>query len=136
MTELVRRRFHGLGHRGVALLFFAVIWVTQGLGVIADPFNRTASHQLPLEYLPIWFRATVWFGAAAAAALACWWPVGKDKWGWVALGIPVSLRVGSYSGGVLMGWIEPRYLFGWLAILGLVTLLSTWPEMPDRVEEE
>jgi hypothetical protein len=132
MTEIVKRRFYGLGHRGLSLIFFAVVWASQGLGILDTPYNDVATHQLPLEYLPVWFRAGLWFAAALCAVTACWWPVGKDKWGWVALGAPVVLRVGSYTGGAFMGWIDPRYAFAWLAILGLVMVLTTWPEMPKE----
>jgi hypothetical protein len=120
----------------MALLFFAVVWFTVGFGIIDMPNPPGATHALPLEYLPVWFRVALWFGAAVCAVVAAFWPKGQDKWGWVALGIPASLRVVSYGVAVLVGWIEPRYFFSWVFILGLVMLLASWPETLERQTDE
>ena len=130
------RRFKGLGHRGMALLFFAVIWVGVGLGIVATPRPEGATHALPLEYLPVWFRAGLWFLGAVCAATAAFWPKGKDVWGWVLVGVPASLRVVSYGIAVLAGWIEPRYFITWVAILALVMLLASWPETLERATSD
>jgi hypothetical protein len=124
-----------LGYRGTALLFFALVWTTVGLGVLDNPRAIDATHALPLEYLPLWFRAGLWFTAAACALTAAFWPPGNDKWGWAVLCIPIGLRIGSYVIAAIMGWYDVRYAVAWLTILGLVVLLAAWPE-PAKPEPD
>jgi hypothetical protein len=130
----IRRLPFRLGFRGAALLLFGFVWTTVGLGVIDNPRALDATHQLPLEYLPVWFRAGLWFVGAGAAAISAWWPKGNDKWGWSLLTVPIVLRCASYLGAAIMGWYDWRYAVAWVTILGLVILLALWPEPIDESE--
>lgn len=116
--------------RAAMLCLFAVVWVTVGLRIIEQP-RAVASHTLPLEYLPTWLRAGIWFASAACAVVAAWWPRGRDKWGWVALTIPASMRAASFCGAAALGWMSWWSPAAWVAILLVILLLSSWPEEPN-----
>lgn len=118
------------GFRATALIILAVVWFSVGLGLIDRPTIPGAGHPLPLEYLPLWVRVGLWWLAAVCAVVACFWPPGDDRWGWVLLSLPASLRVVSYGVGAALGWLSPSYLVSWLMILGLLLLLASWPEPP------
>ena len=81
-----------------------------------------------MELLPLWLRVALWWAAALGACVAAFWPPGKDRWGWVLLSVPVSLRVVSYTVGALFGWVDFTWALSWLALLAIVVLLAYWPE--------
>jgi hypothetical protein len=123
-----------LGYRRCALLLFAAMWVGIGVGIILDPDNALSRQPLLLELLPTWLRVALWWTAAVLAAIGSFWPE-RDKWAWVALSVPASLRAISYAIGSLAGWINVNFAISWIVILCILGVLSAWPE-PPRAHKE
>lgn len=119
------------GYRASALILMAVLWFSVGLGLIDRPFIPGAGHPLPLEYLPLWVRVAIWWVAAACGIVAAFWPPGNDRWGWVVMSVPASMRFVSYAVGALMDWIDTSYVVAWTIILLLLVLFASWPEPPS-----
>ena len=127
VVDALTRRFFP-GFRATALVLFALVWFSVGAGIITRPNVVDAEHRLPLEYLPLWLRVAIWWVAAACAIIATFWPPGDDRWGWVLLSLPVSLRAVTYFAATCFGWLDVTHFVSWAVILTLVVLISFWPE--------
>ena len=112
--HVIPARLH-LEERGRALLMLAVVWVMIGLAVMFRP-DPDIAHRLPIEYAPHWIRAAIWWIPAGIAVVTAWWPVGKDKWGYVALVIPVAFRGISYTIAFALGVLTGN-AYGWSGYL-------------------
>ena len=129
MILLKRPRFPGF--RPMAMILFALIWFSVGLGLITRPDALEAAHRLPIEYLPVWLRVVLWWvPAAIGVVLAFKWPK-YDRWAWVIMSLPASFRVISYSLAAMLGWIDITFSLSWLVICGILTLIAAWPEPPE-----
>ena len=119
-----------VGHRGTALLFFALVDVVYAAGMafadastLASPTYVFLAQLLPT---PVW--AAVWL----AVGLVCFAQafMRSDR---VAFAAASALKVG-WGLIHLVGWIAvdlPRGYLGatiWLAFAGFVHVISTWPE--------
>lgn len=114
-----------LTHRGAVLLPLAVIWVVTGTRLLVGP-DATPGFMLPIEYLPMWARVGLWWGAAAVAAATAWTPRLVTA-GYVALVLPAGLRFTSYGGAVLLGHAHAALLLDvvtWAAITAAVMLVA------------
>jgi hypothetical protein len=124
------------GYRGRALTLVGVVWILVGVAVILHPYvdpNRMMLH----EHLPISVRVVLWVGAGVCALVTSWWPAGADRFGFMALVIPATIRAGSFAWSALLGfvtddaigdrsrWVEA---LAWASIVLFVELLAAWPE--------
>ena len=124
------------GYRGRALSMVGVVWILISFRVLLTPDSDPAQLLL-LEHLPVELRFVIWLGAGVCALVTAWWPVGSDRFGFMALVAPAAIRAGSYAWNALLGaltgndvghrgdWIDA---VAWVVIVAFILLLSAWPE--------
>jgi predicted MFS family arabinose efflux permease len=130
----MRRLAHRVGHRGSALLFFALLDLIYCISLLFPPerTRRTESFLFLAAMLPLWVWAALW-GAVGAVCLVFAFRR-RDQPGFAsAIGIKV-LWAGVYLGGWIAGHLERGYVSAvvWGALAALAGLLSSWPEPPER----
>lgn len=128
-----------LGRRGAALLVLGVIFMLVGLDVALAPDPPDLDRFLLHTLIPHPLRAALWL---IPGALAIWASVhkgpGPDGFGFVALVVPLIIRIVSYvfsfvafllgAGTWAFGWASALI---WLAILALILIIAGWAEVPS-----
>lgn len=119
-----------IGHRGTALLFFALLDLIYGTSMLLAPAETlaTPAYVFLAQILPI----PVWAGVWLAVGLLCLMQafMRLDR---LAFACASGLKVG-WGLVHLVGWIAvdlPRAYVSaaiWLAFAGFVQVISTWPE--------
>jgi hypothetical protein len=126
-----------VGHRGSALLFFALLDIVIGLSLLAP--SRQARHTDSLVYLasilPLW----VWSIAWGAVGVTCLVYAGRRR-DQVAFSAAIGIKVlwGLVSlGGWLLGEVDRGYVSAavWLAMAAFVAIIGAWPEPPPGWKE-
>lgn len=128
-----------LGRRGASLLVLGIIFVLVGLQTLLSPPVADFSDRFLLHTLiPHPLQAALWIvpGLLALKAATIRGP-GPDGFGFVALVVPLVVRIVSYlfsvvafllgAGTWAYGWASALI---WIAILALVLIISGWAEVP------
>lgn len=129
-----------LGRRGVALLLFGTLWMAQAVTIALD--LGVVKHGTPgLWHVnqPMWVRGLTWVIAGAFAITAAWprWRNAHrwQKWGFLALAVPVLIRAGSYGGAWVASWFGDggfppgaSSALTWLSVFAFIRLIAGWPE--------
>lgn len=123
----VRRR---VGHRGTALLFFALVDLVYAVSLASAPPETLASptygYLAQLLPIPVW--AAIWFAVGMLCMVQAFMRFDR-----LAFACAAALKVG-WGLIHLAGWIVvdlPRgYVAAaiWLAFAGFVQVISQWPE--------
>jgi hypothetical protein len=129
-----------LGRRGAALLVLGVIFLLVGLNAAIAPPDVDLSDRFLLHTLiPHPLQALLWIvpGALAIRASAHKGP-GNDGFGFIALVVPLIIRIVSYlvsflaflvgAGTWAFGWSQALI---WVAILALILIIAGWAEVPS-----
>lgn len=128
-----------LGRRGAALAILGVIFVLVGLDVLLAPDAPDYGRFLIHTFLPHPIMAALWIipGALALRASVHKGP-GKDGFGFMALVVPLIIRIVSYvfsfiaylvgAGTWAFGWASALI---WIAILALILIIAGWAEVPS-----
>lgn len=127
--------------RSIDKVLLAGLWFLIGLTVWLegddDPY-----HHMPLEWLPVELRVTIWWGAALFTIINLRLPPGRDHWGWAILAFPVALRALNFVLGTILGMlpIDPlgdtdawRAALAWTIVLAFVLRQAARPELPRAV---
>lgn len=130
----LRRR---VGHRGSALLFFAVLDFVYCYSLLAPSREARESPTLRFlaEFLPLWVWAVAW----GAVGVVCLWyaPRRRDQLAFTAaIGIKMAWGLTSL-GGWLIGGVDRGYVTAavWLVFAGFVGIIASWPEPPHGWKE-
>ncbi|UAJ15383.1 membrane protein [Arthrobacter phage Niobe] len=129
-----------LGRRGAALLVLGVMFVLVGLNAaIAPPAVDLSDRFLLHALIPNPIQALLWIvpGLLAIRASTHKGP-GNDGFGFIALVVPLVLRIVSYlvsfvafiigAGTWPFGWSQALI---WIAILALILIIAGWAEVPN-----
>lgn len=119
-----------IGHRGTALLFFALLDIVYAASMVAAPAETLASPAWVFlsQMVPIRVWAGIWFAVGALCMVQAF--MRHDR---LAFAAASALKV-AWGLTHLIGWIVvdlPRgYVAAtiWLALAGFVQVISTWPE--------
>lgn len=130
----LRRR---VGHRGSALLFFALIDLVYCLSLLAPSKQARDSDTLRFlsGLLPLWTWAAAWGGVG----LLCLWGAfrRRDQLAFAgAIGLKVMWGLVSLAGWLTAG-VDRGYLSAavWLVFAGFVGIIASWPEPPAGWKE-
>ena len=130
----LRRR---VGHRGSALLFFAVLDLVYCCSLLFPSPRERRSPLLAFlaEILPLWVWALAW----GLVGLLCLWKSFRPRDAAAfaaAIGIKVLWALVSLAAW-LVGDIERGYISAvvWLAFAGFVGIIASWPEPPHGWKE-
>ena len=131
-----RTRF---GRRGAALVLFAFIYITYGIGLGAAPRPTRVGLQLLIAGIPTDALAVAWVVTGTVAAAAAVPRLGvPQSVGFVALMLMSSvwalsylwswiMWLGSIGDGNPLGWSGALI---WGLLVGLIGVISGWPEVP------
>lgn len=129
-----------IGRRGASLLTLGVIWGLFGLSMISAP-AAPAGVSL-YELIPQQVFAVLWIASSLVAIVSAGFTTpGHDAWGFIALIVPLLIRVASFTwawvmflvghGGSERGWITAVV---WSALIGLIVVIAGWAEPPATNE--
>lgn len=129
--KLIRR----IGHRGAALLFFALLDAVYAFSLLNPPPDVRRGASLAfidnVAPLPVW--GAIW----AIAGIACFVCAFRkdDRWGFAAAMLVKVLWGCLYIYGSFLG-IERAYLGAaiWLCLAGWIAIISSWPAPVYRGE--
>jgi predicted MFS family arabinose efflux permease len=125
----LRRR---VGHRGSALLFFAVLDLIycHALAFPSEQARRSESLRFLAGLLPLWAWAAVWGGVGLLCLVQAFRR--RDQ---TAFSAAIGLKVmwgGVSLGGWLIGHVDRGYVNAavWLTFAAFVAIIASWPEPP------
>jgi hypothetical protein len=128
--QRVQRR---IGHRGAALLFFALVDLVFAASLAGAPLSTSSSgsYAFLVALLPLWVWAVPW----AVVGLVCLVSAFRDE-DRAAFVAASGLKVGwgsLYLAGFLLSEIPRGYVSAviWLAFAGFVQVIASWPEPPE-----
>ena len=130
----VRRR---VGHRGAALLFFAILDVVYCYSLLFPPPRAQWSSSLVFlnRIVPLWVWAVAW-GVVGLLCLSRSFRRRDSGAFAAAIGIKVLWAVASLAawlvGGVDRGYVN---VVVWVAFAGFVGIIASWPEPPHGWKE-
>ena len=125
-----------LNRRGMALLFFALVFIVIGESYTDGPVTNYQAAILSIitGVMPLWMWGYVWIGVGVACVVGAIWRNAQPAayglcmflccmWGlgYLAAAIFVPDVPRAYSGGVT-----------WIALAGFLQLLATWPDNERR----
>lgn len=132
----IRRRTRALvrriGHRGAALLFFALLDAVYAFSLFNPPATARVSGQMAfmeaIAPLSVW--GAMW-AVAGAVCLVCAFR-SDDRWGYAAAMLVKVLWGALYVYGAVSG-VERAYLGAviWFCLAGWIAIISSWPTPPD-----
>ncbi|WP_346536934.1 hypothetical protein [Micromonospora sp. DPT] len=130
----LRRR---VGHRGSALLFFAVLDLVYCYSLLSPSKQARDSDTLKFlaAVLPLWVWAVAW-GAVGVVCLRQAFRR-RDRVAFAAA-IGIKMAWGLVSlGGWLVGGVDRGYVSAavWLVFAGFVGIIASWPEPPHGWKE-
>ena len=128
---------HRVGHRGSALLFFAVLDLVycQALLSPSHEARRTAQLMFLAAVVPLWVWAILWGSVGVLCAVQAFRR--RDQAAFTAaIGLKVMWGLVSL-GGWLVGGVERGYVSAavWLVFAAFVGIISSWPEPPHGWKE-
>lgn len=132
MSHVQHAHVPRFGYRGRALTLVGLVWVLVGVKVLRDPGGTPY-----LDHLPTWLRLSVWGATGGVALVTAWWPAGADRYGFMALSIPATIRTLANGWSWLLGIVTGNQVgnsgdwvsaVAWAAIVAFVLLLASWPE--------
>ncbi|UIW13274.1 membrane protein [Arthrobacter phage Crewmate] len=138
-TKPTRWLAYRLGRRGAALAVLGAIFVLVGLDVLLAPAAPDHDRFLLHTFIPSPLMAALWIIPGALALRASFHKgPGNDGFGFMALVVPLILRIVSYvfsflaflfgAGSWPFGWASALI---WLAILALILIIAGWAEVPS-----
>lgn len=138
------KRPRELGDRGQDLVLLAIVWALVGTALLVKGWPES-DHWVPLMYLGIPVRATVWYGAAVVALWAAFQRHGdKDRIGFAALAGAAVVRALSYGVALAVQPFEldPYYnhpdawfdFITWAVISAFVMRQARRPELPEELK--
>ena len=137
MRRAARHMGRRVGHRGSALLFFAILDLIYGFSLLAPSreARRSASLRLAADIAPLWAWAALW----TAVGLICLWFAfrRRDSVAFAfAIGIKVLWGLTSLGGWLFVG-LDRGYVSAtvWLAMAAFVGIIASWPEPPRGWKE-
>lgn len=128
---MIRNLIRRVGHRGAALLFFALLDEVYAYSL----FNPPPSSQY-LEFVrgiaPFQVWACLWAAAGAICLISAFRK--DDRWGFAAA-MAIKMMWGMlYVYGIFID-VERSYLGAaiWLCLAGWIAIISSWPAPPEGV---
>lgn len=135
MNRVTRFVVHRVGHRGAALLFFALLDGVYAFSLLQPPaggqLNASLAFMQNIAPFPVW--GALW-ASAGVVCLASTFLV-NDRWGFAAAMLIKVLWGVLYVYGALVG-VDRAYLGAvvWLCLAGWVGVIASWPEPPTLEE--
>ncbi|MFG3702373.1 hypothetical protein ACLMMQ_29985 [Bacillus mobilis] len=127
----LRRR---VGHRGSALLFFAVLDLVYCSSLLfpSPQARRGVSLMFLSGLMPLWAWAAAWGGVGLLCLVQAFRPSDQAAFA-AAIGLKVMWG-GVTLGGWLVGGVDRGYVQAavWLAFAGFVGIIASWPEPIDQ----
>lgn len=137
MHRLARRMRRQVGHRGSALLFFAVLDFVYCYALLAPSASARQSGQLAFlaTVLPLWGWAIGW-GAVGLVCLVQAFRRRDQIAFTAAIGLKVMWGLVS-AGGWIVGGVDRGYVsvVVWLVFAAFVGIIASWPEPPHGWKE-
>lgn len=120
------------GRRGAFLLLWGLIFVAMGYA-LTIPLNDPPTNKFLHDYLPWWFRASLWGFSGLIAIVSAWIRDSRATiTGYTFLSLPVGERLASCALSWLILNVDYRatilgsIVYG--ALLVAILLVASWPE--------
>lgn len=131
MRQLGRKAIYRVGHRGSFLMLFGLAVIFYALAIVFEPSGFLI---YPSFILPWHTWVIVWIGVGIVSIIGAFRRV--DKWSFALSATASALWSFRWFHVVLLAHSSGAWTTAitWLVIAGIVTIISTWPEVHVRYD--
>lgn len=134
MNRLARALLRRVGHRGTALLFFAVLDGMYSYSLFSPPHRLSPSLDFVASIAPLPLWGALWGLAGLVCLISAF--TQKDQWGFSVAMLVKALWGGLFIYATIFTDLERAYLSAaiWLCFAGWIGIIASWPEPWDHQE--